>query len=250
MNDAQSEPPDQTSFGAIDIVESFTALRHEIKLQVRDGRALRETTAEGLARLEQSLQGLSRSVAAIGQKPMGTSQDDSAARKLAEAIVEIEEALSRAVLAIEQTTACGLSSCTTAVVTDLQQRYQQLSPLRRWFAAGFFKAACGTVREHLDAVDPYAQYRTVSAGIHLLLTRVHRLMQLHDLHRVDVLGRPFDPDLMNAIEAVQSGRFAPGRVAEQLRPAYLWGGNVLRYAEVRIEGGSSSDADQQGLENK
>jgi len=240
MNDSARVPPDQALFGVIDIVESFTALRHEIKLQVRDGRALRETTAEGLTRLEQSLQGLTLSVAAISQKPMGTPQDDSAARGLAEAIVEMEEALSRAVLAIEQTTACGLSSCTTVVVTALEHRFQQLSPLRRWCVAGFFKAACGAVREHLDSVDPYAQYRTVTAGIQLLLARVQRLMKLHDLRRVDVLGRPFDPDLMNAIESVQSGRVAPGQVAEQLRPAYLWFDKVLRYAEVRIEAGSGS----------
>ena len=75
--------------GAVDIVEAFTTLRHEIKLQVRGGRELQQSLQESLQRLEQKLTA----------PPVGTTPT-SENRKMAEAIADIEESLQRAIESI------------------------------------------------------------------------------------------------------------------------------------------------------
>ncbi len=71
-------------------------------------------------------------------------------------------------------------------------------------------------------------------GLNLILARVHRLMKQSGLERLDVVGQPFDAELMFAIDTVASSTVPHAHVAEQLRPAYLWQGKLLRTAEVRL----------------
>jgi molecular chaperone GrpE (heat shock protein) len=71
-------------------------------------------------------------------------------------------------------------------------------------------------------------------GLELLHSRLIRLMQQCEMERVDVLGKPFDPETMHAIDRIEAESVPSGHVAEQIRPAYLWRESVLRFADVRI----------------
>ena len=71
-------------------------------------------------------------------------------------------------------------------------------------------------------------------GFELLLARVRRQMQQCEIERVDVLRQIFDAETMNAIDVIDVPAVPSSHVAEQLRPAYLWRGNLLRCAEVRL----------------
>jgi molecular chaperone GrpE (heat shock protein) len=89
-DDADHEPADEAGLlGAADIVAAFTALRHELKLQVRAGRDF----AERLDRLETA-------VVAAARQPPPVAGD--AVRDLAVAIAEIEESLERATVAVAE----------------------------------------------------------------------------------------------------------------------------------------------------
>ena len=79
----------QELLGAIDIVEAFTALRHELKLQVRTGRELQQRLGESVPRIESSL--------ASRPNASGSTSVSDEGRRLAEAVAEIDEALERAV---------------------------------------------------------------------------------------------------------------------------------------------------------
>ncbi|NBX29057.1 nucleotide exchange factor GrpE [bacterium] len=105
-------PEDEADLiGAADIVAAFTALRHELKLQVRAGRDLAaglEGLVDGcldqrlgavtdrLSRLETTLQAVAGDAAA---RPAAGGSTE-AIRPLAAALAEVEESLERAVVAI------------------------------------------------------------------------------------------------------------------------------------------------------
>ena len=64
--------------------------------------------------------------------------------------------------------------------------------------------------------------------------RVERLMREVGLEPVETVGQPFDPETMEAVEAVAGGEHPPGTVVEELRRGYLWDGRVFRFAQVRV----------------
>jgi molecular chaperone GrpE len=64
--------------------------------------------------------------------------------------------------------------------------------------------------------------------------RVQRLMREVGVELIETVGRPFDPEAMEAVEAVMSGEQPPGTVVEELRRGYLWDGRVFRFAQVRV----------------
>jgi molecular chaperone GrpE len=64
--------------------------------------------------------------------------------------------------------------------------------------------------------------------------RVERLMREVGLEAVECVGRPFDPEAMEAVEAVADSGQPAGTVVEELRRGYRWRGRVFRYAQVRV----------------
>jgi molecular chaperone GrpE len=169
------EPEDESGLiGAADIVAEFTALRHELKLQVRAGRDLTAgleglmdgcldrrlgIVAERLSRLETALQ----SVVAGTPARLAAAGNTEAIRPLAMALSEVEESLERAVIAIATE-----GESITASATDTDE---------------------STARETVDAEppEPAAAWdsclaesswlvRTLAAGL------VGRLRQVFDAH--------------------------------------------------------------------
>jgi molecular chaperone GrpE (heat shock protein) len=48
---------------------------------------------------------------------------------------------------------------------------------------------------------------------------------------------PFDPELMEVVEAVADSGQSAGEVIEEVRRGYLWHGRIFRYAQVRVAKG-------------
>ena len=59
-------------------------------------------------------------------------------------------------------------------------------------------------------------------------------MQHCKIERVDVLRQAFDAEIMRAVDVIEAPNISSAHVAEQIRPAYLWQGKVLCYADVRL----------------
>ena len=230
----------QPRFGAIDIVNAFVALRHELKLQVRNGREIRDATTERLGRLEHSFQGLIREVERLAGATAQASAGDDSARSIAEALAETEESLDRAVTALERTPTAEASLPGIDLESVLETRRRALPRLLRRFAKSWCHETLAAVRsavqeqQQVQAAEQ-ARRQAVLEGFSLLRDRVRRLLVSSGIRRIDVEGTPFDPERMKALESVRTGDCPPGHVAEQLRPGYLWNDTILRWAEVRIE---------------
>ncbi len=235
-----------TQFGALDIVEAFTALRHELKLQVRGGRDLHQLLVDGLQRIEQRIeQKLAASQLAVSQTPSATAAD--AGRDLAEALAEMEDSLHRVHEALARPTLEEQAVAPTA--EPILSKFDEQVLLAPWwlrkFAASWVQSLRQSLRQSVAvAIDEEHHRRELQSqdeqlkgaqqGIELLHARAQRLMQQCALERVDVVGQPFDAEWMHAVDVVVAPQTPSAHVAEQLRPAYRWRGKLLRYADVRL----------------
>lgn len=210
--------------GAVDIVEAFTTLRHELKLQVRGGRELQQSLNDTLHRLEQRITSL----------PTNTSASNtSESRKMAEAIAEIEESLQRAIESIVQ------ESESARADVNVLNRYDAMVSKAPWIAKAFAgkwleDLRAGIAHSIATARRADSTKNVTHRGLELLLARVHRLMKQCEIERVDVLNKPFDAESMNAIDMIVDPQVPSAHVAQQIRPLYRWRSSTLRCAEVRI----------------
>lgn len=179
------------------LVAQFTALRHEVNLQTKATRAAVEQNAE-----------------TVKQLAAATAPTDVAGvqRPLVRAMVDIADALTIGLRQVAQAVA-GLEAAP--------------EPPRPGFLARLFAptvAEAPPVRPRLEGIaDGYA----------LSLRRVERALVAAGLEAVDCAGRPFDPELMEVVEAVAAD--APtGTVIEEVRRGYRWNGTLFRYAQVKV----------------
>jgi len=76
--------------------------------------------------------------------------------------------------------------------------------------------------------------QSILTGYTMSVQRLDRALAEHGLEAIACVGRPFDPETMEVVEAVPDSGRAPGEVVEELRRGYLWNGRVFRYALVRV----------------
>ena len=223
----EKKPSPIEMLGALDIVEAFTALRQELKLQVRSGREMQQSLSDAMQRLEQRVE---QGVAATLSSNTAATPEG---RKLAEAMADIDESLQRAVESLTQNVRIPTEKPTWVA------RFDQLTTKAPWLARKFAAKTFAEVRTILVQAEQASRSSekspaTVIQGFELLMARVRRQMQQCEIERVDVLRQPFDAEIMNAIDVIESPAVPSSHVAQQLRPAYRWRGNLLRYAEVRL----------------
>ena len=93
---AESESDTGREFGIIDLIEEFTSLRHELKLQTKSSRGLSEQTDTTLAALKQAIEQF-RSV-----EPKEAQAAWAIGKALALGLADLDEALDRGQREIER----------------------------------------------------------------------------------------------------------------------------------------------------
>jgi molecular chaperone GrpE len=231
----QDEPSlsDDQQFGLIDVIEAFTAMRQEWRGQSRETRAMVQTleaSRNDFVQLEQRLAGALTKIQVVAAE----ATSDETSRRLAETIAEMDQHILRAVNATSRTSLLNqLQFDTQSLQTEIAATVQQLGFIRRWFC----RPALQQVDHVLSRWVQSQASRTDDAsqrGLQMLVDRVQRLMQDQQIQRLETLGKPFDAETMNAIEAVSTSTAPTGSVVEQLSPGYTWCGRLIRYAQVRI----------------
>ncbi len=74
----------------------------------------------------------------------------------------------------------------------------------------------------------------INQGQLMTLRYIDYILSLHDVKRINVLGKSFNPKFMKVI-SVESKNDAPnGIVIEEIRKGFLWKESVLRVADVKV----------------
>ena len=71
-------------------------------------------------------------------------------------------------------------------------------------------------------------------GMRMTLRRIDKLLADRRIVATETVGRPFDPRLAAAVATIEDPAAADGIVVEEVRPGFLWQGELLRPAEVIV----------------
>lgn len=211
--------------GLLQLIEAFTALRHELKLQTKSARGLEESLSSALGGLDRAIEQF-RSV-----EPQETAAAEEAARPMVESLIELDEALRRGAKAVASARR-RLEETPQRLAEGLQQRFTELSPWRRW-RAGPWQTEVLPLCRQLVAEMQTPVLSMLTEGYQLISARLQRMLSEHRIERLTCVGQRVDPTRMKVIELVAAPDVAPETVVEELRPGYVWRGQVVRFAEVR-----------------
>lgn len=262
-------PPDSDSLpdapDLFTLLGQMTALRQEVKLQTRSTRAQQEQNAETLTRLTTALDLLRQGHSAASS---GRQKDrDEQLRPLLTTLVDLHDALAVAAREVRRVQE-ELSHADTSVTPTPLQPPPEPPPLpprpsmllrllgargpdrNSW--ASFhdrwknWRERENTVRGEKAAAAREAAVRAerltdaLATGYTMSLRRLERALERYGLEAVPAVGLPFDPERMEAVEAVADSGEPPGRVLEEVLRGYFWEGRVFRFARVRVAKSSGS----------
>jgi len=248
--DAQAgEPlPELPEVGLLQLIEAFTALRHELKLQTKGTRNL-----EGS--VERSLQGLQSAQQAF-QSVRAREQEaaERAALPIIEALVGLDEGLLRAGQAFQATHDQMTQSAPTRLRENLDEQFARQPWWRRMLWRRWHEQMRNTACETLGR-STAEEFGSLMDGFRLIQSRLAHALARHGIHRVDEAGVPVDPARMTVVEVVADSDLPPESVVEVIRPGYCWGEQVVRFAEVRAVRssalrGSGEQDDQDGKDEQ
>jgi molecular chaperone GrpE len=227
-NGDRAPAPNEPEVGLYRLVEEFTALRHEVKLETKGSRGLQEQVEALLPALRQAVD----QFRAVGPKEEQAAL--AAARPLAEAIADLDEALDRGRLEIEKARdrlGAEAARSAAAIESELDALFQGQSWFRRLGLRAYHAKARELVGRRMRETRPEL-FAALLEGYGLIQSRLRRAMDAGQVRRIESVGLPIDPGLMTVVEVVDAPGRPPGHVVDEVRRGYTWRGRVLRYAEV------------------
>jgi molecular chaperone GrpE len=222
---AESESDTAREFGIIDLIEEFTSLRHELKLQTKSNRGLSEQTDTTLAALKQAIEQF-RSV-----EPKEAQAAWATGKALALGLADLDEALGRGQREIERARHQIAELSPAALEAALNQLHRSRSWIRRRLMRKYHNEVIEIVQR--DGVTRHELFESFLEGYGLIQKRLARVMASEQVQPIPCEGMPVDPELMTVLEVVDLPDHRPGTVVKELRRGYTWRGRLIRYAEVQ-----------------
>jgi molecular chaperone GrpE len=241
------------------LLGQMLALRQEVNLQTRAVRNQQELNAESLRQLTAAVEALRERPAA----PPANAEDRL--RPLFKTLLDVEDALSLADREIQRG-AAPVVELVEKAIDALEDAEEELTPslqppapeaprslwsrlMRPAPTSGPPEAAqdtqrkrraevCGRLREGREDLQRVAQtLDSLLSGYQMSLQRLRRALTQTGLEPIAAVGRPFDPECMEVLEATSDTGRPAGEVLEEIRRGYLHNGRVFRCAQVRVARG-------------
>ena len=224
-----SDVPAVPGFGLERLVEEFTALRHELKLQTRSARGLEEIVQASLETLTDAATTFRSASAQVLAE--GTQTAD---KSFATALAELDESLDRGREQWKKNSERLIGPVASPMLARVRELYAEQSWWQRRRTARYHHRVCG----ELERVDEQARRErqtllmALLSGYELTQQRLARTLVAVGVTRIPAVGRLVDPEIMVVVDVVDVEGPA-GQVVEEIRRGYTWKGGLLRPAEVR-----------------
>jgi molecular chaperone GrpE len=88
--------------------------------------------------------------------------------------------------------------------------------------------------EHALAAHREDEYESYRKGFELIYKQLLDNLAKLGAHRIDPLGKPFDPHLHQAVDRAETTEYPDGTILAVFQPGYEFHGRVLRPAMVRV----------------
>ena len=220
------------SSGLLQLVESFTALRHEIKLQTKGLRGLQEHVRSN----QQAVEGAIHELQSNRRDTTEVAAESAlaAARPLILGLLDIDEAISQAVKTSDASEVVQSHSRADgqAIIDDLERAFLRLPSWKRVWLKGFWQHARQRLGQFVEPMRQPVQSQTLE-GLRMLQARVRRVLSEAEVEPTRCVGQRVEPRTMRVIEVIDDATQPPETVVEVFRAGYQWRGRTLRVAEVR-----------------
>ena len=123
-----------------------------------------------------------------------------------------------------------------ADLENLQKRTQRSIEEAQEKANGRIVMQLLTILDELDLAISAAKNSQgdVIEGVEMVRGKLWKLLDAGGLSSIEALGRPFDPNLHEAVLEVETDEVENGYVAEEIRKGYKFKGWVLRASMVKV----------------
>jgi molecular chaperone GrpE len=85
--------------------------------------------------------------------------------------------------------------------------------------------------EHKDENTNFDSFRE---GIELIYNQLSNLLDKYDVKPIESVGRPFDPNLHEALMQIESDEYNEGIIALEIMKGYKMGDRVIRHSKVGV----------------
>jgi molecular chaperone GrpE len=109
-----------------------------------------------------------------------------------------------------------------------------------------------TIAEELDIVlneARKAKKPTLLEGMEMIRKKLWKVISCEGLCPIEALGKPFDPNLHDAVQEVETCDYPVGMIVEEIKKGYLINGKVFRPCLVKVAC-SNPDSDKNKEENE
>lgn len=100
----------------------------------------------------------------------------------------------------------------------------------------------------LQAAEATRELEPLLEGVRMTDRQVKALLARYDIHPIEAVGHPFDPNLHEAIQRVESEEYEDGIVIDEVERGYRMGERVLRPSKVIVAKRPEPPAPQSGLD--
>ena|SRR6267378_1185711 len=100
-------------------------------------------------------------------------------------------------------------------------------------AVGGAEPAAGARAPGAVAIEP-AQESSFRRGVELIYNKFRKILEAQGVRTMEVVGKPFDPHLHDALLQVPRADVPPHTVVEEVDKGYLLNDKVLRHAKVIV----------------
>ena len=130
-----------------------------------------------------------------------------------------------------------------ADLENLQKRTQRRIDEAREKANGRIVMQLLTILDELDLAISAAKNSKgdIIEGVEMVRGKLWKLLDGEGLSPIDALGRPFDPNLHEAVLEVETDEVENGCVVEEFRRGYKFKGRVFRASMVNVAKNSGSN---------
>jgi len=130
-----------------------------------------------------------------------------------------------------------------ADLENLQKRTQRRINEAKEKANGRIVMQLLTILDELDLAISAAENSKgdIIKGVEMIRGKLWKLLDAEGLAPIDAYGRPFDPNLHEAVLEVETDEVENGCVVEEFRKGYKFKGRVLRASMVKVAKNSGSD---------
>jgi len=159
----------------------------------------------------------------------------------------------------DQTEAPEVEKGYVTLLAELQKKNQQLSTSLKYLQADFENyrkraekemkevevfAASRLVTKLLSVLDELelaisnaqsSQDSTLLDGIKMVYKGLSSVLEKEGLQRIEAVGKPFDPDLHEAVETVAGDPGGEATVVEEIRKGFLFKNQVIRPSMVKVK---------------